>query len=122
MSALRDARYLSLATFRKSGVAVETPVWFAESGDRLWVFSAGDAGKVKRLRNSSRSRVAPCDMRGGILGEWTESVARLVDDPEAIRAAHAAMRAKYGWQMSLGDFFSTLSGRLQRRAWIEIEI
>lgn len=122
MSALRDARYLSLATFRKSGVAVETPVWFAESGDRLWVFSAGDAGKVKRLRNSSRSRVAPCDMRGGILGEWTESVARLVDDPEAIRAAHAAMRAKYGWQMSLGDFFATLSGRLQRRAWIEIEI
>ena len=122
MSALRDARYLSLATFRKSGVAVATPVWFAESGDRLWVFSAGDAGKVKRLRNSSRSRVAPCDMRGGILGEWTESVARLVDDPEAIRAAHAAMRAKYGWQMSLGDFFSTLSGRLQRRAWIEIEI
>ncbi len=122
MSALTDARYLSLATFRKSGVAVETPVWFAESGDRLWVFSAGDAGKVKRLRNSSRSRVAPCDMRGGILGEWTESVARLVDDPEAIRAAHAAMRAKYGWQMSLGDFFSTLSGRLQRRAWIEIEI
>jgi hypothetical protein len=122
LSALRDARYLSLATFRKSGVAVETPVWFAESGDRLWVFSAGDAGKVKRLRNSSRSRVAPCDMRGGILGEWTESVARLVDDPEAIRAAHAAMRAKYGWQMSLGDFFATLSGRLQRRAWIEIEI
>ncbi len=119
---LTGARYLSLATFRKSGVAVETPVWFAESGDRLWVFSAGDAGKVKRLRNSSRSRVAPCDMRGGILGEWTESVARLVDDPEAIRAAHAAMRAKYGWQMSLGDFFSTLSGRLQRRAWIEIEI
>ncbi len=122
MSALRDARYLSLATFSKSGVDVETPVWFAESGDRLWVFSAGDAGKVKRLRNSSRSRVAPCDMRGGILGEWTESVARLVDDPEAIRAAHAARRAKYGWQMSRGDFFSTLSGRLQRRAWIEIEI
>ena len=122
MSALTGARYLSLATFRKSGAAVETPVWFAESGGRLWVFSAGDAGKVKRLRNSPRSRVAPCDARGRIVGEWTESLARLVSDPAQVRAAHAAMRAKYGWQMALGDLFSTLAGRIRRRAWIEIEI
>lgn len=122
MSGLADARYLSLATFRKTGAAVETPVWFAESEGRLWVFSAGDAGKVKRLRNSPRSRVAPCDMRGKITGEWTESVSRLVDDPARIRTAHEALRTKYGWQMNLADFFSTLSGRVKTRAWIEIEI
>ena len=122
MSGLADARYLSLATFRKTGAAVETPVWFAESEGRLWVFSAGNAGKVKRLRNSPRSRVAPCDMRGVILGEWTESVSRLVDDPARIRTAHEALRGKYGWQMTLADFFSTLSGRVRTRAWIEIEI
>ena len=69
MSALANERYLSLATFRKSGVAVETAVWFAHAEDRLWVFSAGDAGKVKRLRTSSRSRVAACDARGRVHGE-----------------------------------------------------
>ena len=122
MSALGDEPYLSLATFRKSGVAVETAVWCAESDGRLWVFSAGDAGKVKRLRNSSRARVAPCDMRGRLGGDWVDATAHLVDDVDAITRAHAAMRRKYGWQMRLGDFFSGLSGRKDRRAWIAIDL
>ena len=122
MSALGDEPYLSLATFRKSGVAVETAVWCAESDGRLWVFSAGDAGKVKRLRNSSRARVAPCDMRGRVGGDWVDATAQLVDDADAITRAHAAMRRKYGWQMWLGDFFSGLSGRKDRRAWIAIDV
>ena len=50
-------RYLSLATFRRDGGAVPTPVWFAEVDGLLYVFTAGDAGKVKRLRHSSRARV-----------------------------------------------------------------
>ena len=49
---LDQAAYFSLATFRKSGVAVETPVWFAGDKQTYYVFSAGQAGKVKRLRNS----------------------------------------------------------------------
>ena len=40
---------------RRNGNAVETPVWFAEHAGKLYVFSAGDAGKVKRLRNSPRA-------------------------------------------------------------------
>ena len=42
--------YLNLATFRRSGAAVETPVWFAAHAGRLYVFTEADAGKVKRLR------------------------------------------------------------------------
>ncbi len=51
---LEDGRYINLATYRRSGVAVETPVWFAKDSGRFYVFSAGNAGKVKRLRSSSR--------------------------------------------------------------------
>jgi PPOX class probable F420-dependent enzyme len=120
--ALLDERYLSLATFRRSGVAVETPVWFAAAGDHLYVFSAGDAGKVKRLRNSARSRVAACDVRGRVHGEWIDAETHLVSDPDSISKAHAALRAKYGWQMALGDFFSSLSGRKARRAFMEISL
>ena len=121
MSALARERYLSLATFRRSGRAVETPVWFAESAGRLYVFSEGRAGKVKRLRNSSRSRFAACDLRGRVHGEWIESVARIVAEPDTIDRAYDALHAKYGWQMKLADFFSRLSGRYDKRAIIEID-
>ncbi len=119
---LHGARYLNFATFRKSGAAVETPVWFAEHAGRYYFFSAGDAGKVKRLRNSDRARVAACDFRGKVLGPWLPARARLIDDPVTIDPAARAMRAKYGFQSWVGDALSTLSGRIGRRAWIEIEL
>ena len=120
--ALDQHRYLSLATFRRNGVQVATPVWFAASANRLYVFTGSDSGKVKRLRRSSRARVAPCDARGRVHGDWHEATARLVDDVRSIRQARAALHAKYGWQLVLLDFGARLTGRLQRRAWIEIEV
>jgi PPOX class probable F420-dependent enzyme len=113
-------RYAALATFRRSGAEVRTPVWFAAMDGRLYVFTAGDSGKVKRLRHSSRARIAPSDARGNVCGEWWD--AHVVVEPRVIERAHAAMRAKYGWQAQVGDLFSRLTGRLPRRAWIEIEI
>jgi len=102
---------MTLSTFRRSGAEVATPVWFAEAGGRLYVFTAGDSGKVKRLRHSSR-----------VQGVWRDATARLVSEPAAIERAHAALRAKYGWQMWLTDLFSRLAGRIRRRAWIEISV
>jgi len=55
---LGDHRYLSLGTFRRDGTLVPTPVWFAADGEHLWAFTLRETGKVKRQRNSSRSRVA----------------------------------------------------------------
>ncbi len=115
-------RYLSFATFRRSGAEVRTPVWFAAVGGKIYVFTAGESGKVKRLRRSSRARVAPSDMRGHDRGEWYAVTARLVTEPAVIERAHAALRAKYGWQVWIGDLFSRLTGRIRRRAWIEIEV
>jgi uncharacterized protein len=120
--ALDEHRYLSLATFRRNGAEVATPVWFAASGNRLYVFSAGESGKVKRLRHSSRARVAPCDARGRVRGPWREATARLVDDRGSIARARAALHAKYGWQLVLLDFGARLTGRIQRRAWIELAL
>jgi PPOX class probable F420-dependent enzyme len=122
ISALDRRRYVALATFRRSGAEVRTPVWFATTDGKLYVFSAGDAGKVKRLRHSSRARIAPSDARGNVRGEWWDVQARVVTEPRVIEQAHAAMRAKYGWQARVGDLFSRLTGRLPRRAWIEIEV
>ncbi len=115
-------RYVSLATFRRSGAEVRTPVWFAAAGSRIYVFTMGESGKVKRLRHSSRARVAPSDARGGIRGGWHDATAHLLTEPDATERAYGALLAKYRWQMRLADFFSWLSGRIKRRAWIEIEL
>jgi PPOX class probable F420-dependent enzyme len=120
--ALDGHRYLSLATFRRHGGEVRTPVWFAPVGGRVYAFTAGDSGKVKRLRASPRARVAACDSRGRLRGAWQDATARIVDDAALIARAHAALRAKYGWQVRLLDLVSRLSGRIRRRAWIEISL
>ena len=122
ISALGRHRYMSLATFRRSGAEVKTPVWFAAADGKLYVFTAGESGKVKRLRHSSRARVAPSDARGQVRGAWRDATARIVTDLPLIERAHAALRAKYGWQVRLTNLFSRLAGRIRRRAWIEIEV
>jgi uncharacterized protein len=97
-------------------------VWFAEHDGRYYLFSAGDAGKVKRLRNSDRARVAACDFRGKVSGPWLPARARVITDPATIAGGARAMRAKYGFQSWIGDLMSRLSGRIDRRAWIEIAL
>ena len=119
---LDTASYLSLETFRKNGTGVATPVWFAARGSSLYVFSAGDAGKVKRLRNSSKARVAPCDVRGKVLGDWVEAKAILIDDAAEAKAAHAALVERYGWQMRLLDCGAKIGGRYDKRAFIRIDV
>ena len=42
---LGDAQYVSLATYRRDGREVRTPVWVAGDAGRLYVFSEAAAGK-----------------------------------------------------------------------------
>lgn len=116
--ALRDARYISFATYRKSGTEVATPVWCAHDDGAFYLFSASDAGKVKRLRNSSRARLAVCDIRGRLQGDWHDATAEILQDPDDAQRALALLRRKYGWQMWLADIGSRLSGRFHQRAYI----
>lgn len=119
---LATAPYISLATFRKSGAMVATPVWCAAHDGRLYLFSAGATGKVKRLRNSPRARVAECDFKGKLAGQWTDAAAYLLEDPAEIAAALQALRQKYGWQMRLADSGAKLTGRFAKRVYIRVEI
>ena len=113
-------RYVSLATFRRDGREVRTPVWIAGEAGRYYVFSEGDAGKVKRIRANGRARVAACSATGRLQSEWSEARARVVGDRAEIATAYRHLHRKYGWQMALGDFFAKLSGRYVRRAILEI--
>lgn len=114
---LQGHNFLLLTTFRKTGVSVPTPVWFAQEGERLYVMTNPDAGKVKRIRNNAQVEVAPCDARGAVLGASAEAMARLLPESEAARA-DALLNKKYGLQKWLFDLPARLRGR--QRAYIEI--
>ena len=57
-------KYLSLTTYRRDGTPVSTPVWFVEEDGRLFVTTAADSYKAKRLRRNPAGMVAPCTARG----------------------------------------------------------
>jgi len=100
VAALAKTRHLSLTTFRRDGTPVATPVWVAQQGDELLVFTARSSGKAKRLRNNGRVLVAPCDMRGRVTGEVVEGTARLQDERET-GVTIALIRRRYGLQARL---------------------
>jgi len=91
---LQGQKYISLATFRKNGVAVYTPIWFAEDDGKLFFMTRSDSGKYKRIRNNPQVKVAPCTIRGKITGPEFPARARILP-PEAWERARHAIRAKY---------------------------
>ena len=101
---LRDKKYISLATFRNSGVAVHTPVWFAEDGGKLYVFTNPKSGKVKRIRNNPQVAVAPSTIRGRITGPEFAARARILGKEESPHARELLER-KY-WLMRVPFLWS----------------
>jgi PPOX class probable F420-dependent enzyme len=120
LAELGEETYVNLATTRKNGREVLTPVWVATDGERLVVWTNVGSGKVKRIRNGCASKIAPCDVRGGLKGDWVPVRTRVLEDLAERDHALEAMFRKYGWQMQLSRIFGTLSGRWKQRAAIEI--
>ena len=114
--------YVSLATFRRDGREIRTPVWIAGDGPEFYVFSAGNVGKVKRLRANPHVRIARCNARGGDLGTWLEGSARILESRADIDFAYRALHRKYGVLMWIGDLLSRLTGRYASRALIAIRL
>lgn len=119
---LEGGNYLSFSTLKKSGDWVATPVWFAPDADGYYLFSANDAGKVKRLRNFSQARVAACTVTGQVTGEWFDAKAQLLAKPAEVETALTALRRKYGWQMRVTDLLSRLTGKFNKRAYIRVSL
>jgi uncharacterized protein len=102
--AIRGQKYISLATFRKNGAKVPTPVWFGEEGDKLYIMTIASTGKIKRIRNNPQVEVAPCTIRGKVTGEALPALARILA-PEENKHAHKTITRKY-WMAWLTQPFS----------------
>jgi PPOX class probable F420-dependent enzyme len=112
LSHLAGEKYINLETYRKNGQEVRTPVWFVESsssdGSILYVRTSDDTGKYKRIRNNSSVRVAPCDIRGSVKGNWVKGEARITSEEEKLKA-FKMLEKKYGIIYKMTRMF--LSGK-----------
>ena len=114
---LAGERYLSLTTYRRSGEAVATPVWFAlRDGPSAVVHTEADSGKVKRLRNDARCTVAPCDVRGRVHGPEVAATGRIIADDAEAAASRRALARTYGWQWRAFQLVAGVRRRLGRGA------
>src|ERR1700684_4690044 len=92
-ASLQSQKYISLKTFRKSGVGVATAVWFGEDAGKLYVMTRSDMGKTKRVRNNPQVRVAPCTIRGTVTGAEITATARILTAEAQAEGRAAGHRA-----------------------------
>jgi uncharacterized protein len=115
-TAVFQAQYINLTTFRKSGAPVPTPVWFAAHENTLYVETKKRTGKVKRIRRNGRVMLAPCTAGGKITGATVEGKARIVTDVAETYVARGALHRKYGILRQLARAILAISGYLRPQA------
>ena len=117
-------KYINLATQKRDGSFVNTPVWFAKDNTNniYFIFSAGEAGKVKRIKNFSKVKVATCNYQGNLFGEWFKAEAELIEDESSVKLAYMRLMEKYGWQFQIVNFFSRLTGKYNQRQVIKFKL
>lgn len=116
ISRLGKESYISLETYRKNKKSVRTPVWFIVSDDNVYVVTKENTGKVKRIRYDRDVRIAPCNFRGKIKGDWVNGQAHILrsDDQKEILKKR---NKKYGFKAALANLFTRGKGN-----YIVIEI
>ena len=101
-------KHISLETYRKTGEAVRTPVWFIEENGELLVRTDSSTGKIKRIRNNPRVRIAPCNARGTVKGRWVDGEARMIES-ESSEHVFSLLRKKYGVSYRMVRFVQRFS-------------
>jgi len=109
----KDQEFLSLETFRKTGIGVKTVVWFAQEDENLYIWVYGDSGKVKRIRNNAQVNIAPCKRFGKVTGEWIPAQASVDDSAAAVRHVVVLLRRKLGFGFIVFWIIEELIGRLR---------
>lgn len=117
---IAGSEYILLTTFTKDGRPKPTAVWAAPAGDKLVVITQEKSWKVKRIRNTGRVTIAPCDRAGKPQGEAVEATATILDK-SANGATYDALVNRYGLVGKVFKVFSKLRGGMKNNVTIEIE-
>ncbi len=106
---LENEKYISLATYKKNGNTVQTPVWFVVDSGLIYVITRSLTGKVKRLKNNPEVKIAPCTFGGKTIGEWIMGTATKIEGNKAQNAIKMRKK-KYGFRATIAGFASRGKG------------
>jgi uncharacterized protein len=100
-SALGDARYALLRSFRRDGTALDTPIWFAMDDDAV-IFRTKVGPKTKRLSARPDIELRACDYRGRVRPDAVTVPGRasVLSGDDAERA-NRILHRRYGWQWNV---------------------
>jgi len=108
---IESEKCISLETYRKNNQPVRTPVWFVIKDDLIYVVTRDQTGKVKRLRNNQQVKIATCNFKGKIKGQWISGTAKILTEDETKDAAKWREK-KYGLMAKIAKFLSKGKGEL----------
>jgi uncharacterized protein len=118
LSQFEKQQYLNIETFRKNGQGIKTPVWFAQDGETLRIWTQADSGKVKRIRRDGAVRITPSSASGEPLGKWMSARASILDAAEEVSCTASLLKKKYGFTFHV---FSLLGGmRKEKYATVQV--
>jgi uncharacterized protein len=118
VASLAEERFVSVTTFRRTGVGVATPVWVVADGDALLVWTGASTGKVKRVRRDPRVTLAPCSRRGAVAPSAPVVEARCtVETSDSVLAeAERLLARKYGVEYRLVTLVERVLARVRGRS------
>ncbi len=108
---IESKKCISLETYRKNNQPVRTPVWFVIKNDLIYVVTRDQTGKAKRLRNNLQVKIATCNFKGKVSGEWISGTAKILAEDETIEVVKWRDK-KYGFMAKIAKFLSKSKGEL----------
>jgi len=108
---IESKKCISLETYRKNNQSVRTPVWFVIKNDLIYVVTRDQTGKAKRLRNNQQVKIATCNFKGKVSGEWISGTAKILDEDETKEVVKWRDK-KYGFMAKIAKFLSKSKGEL----------
>ena len=108
---IKSEKYISLETYRKNNQAVKTPVWFVIKNDSIIIVTRDQTGKIKRLRNNQKVKIATCSIKGKISMQQIPGTAQILTEKETTEAVKLRDK-KYGFFSKISKFLTRNKGNL----------
>jgi len=108
---IESKKCISLETYRKNNQPVRTPVWFVIKNELIYVVTRDQTGKAKRLRNNQQVKIATCNFKGKVTGEWVSGTAKILTEDETTDVVKWRDE-KYGFMAKIAKFLSKGKGEL----------
>ena len=108
---IKSQKYISLETYRKNNQAVRTPVWFVIKNGLILIVTRDQTGKIKRLRNNQKVKIATCSIRGKTSMAMMPGTAQILTDKETAEAIKLRDK-KYGFFSKVAKFLTKGKGNL----------